>query len=77
MEHSVLGTRWIYDGPHDPAYVSELVGTILGGGVSDEAEPSAGSTALAIGSSTGHATGHVTSSTVLTGEQSTPRSSAG
>ena len=26
MEHSVLGTRWVYDGPHDPVYVGQLVG---------------------------------------------------
>ena len=70
MEHSVLGTRWVYDGPHDPAYVSELVGTILGGRVSDEAQASVGSNALAVGSSTGHHAGQVSSSTVLTGEQS-------
>jgi hypothetical protein len=23
MEHSVLGTRYVYDGPHDPVYVAE------------------------------------------------------
>ncbi|MBW8730325.1 MAG: aminoglycoside phosphotransferase [Terrabacter sp.] len=70
MEHSVLGTRWVYDGPHDPVYVSQLMATILGGGVSDEAQASVGSNAIARGSSTGHAEGSVSSSTVLSGEQS-------
>lgn len=70
MEHSVLGTRWVYDGPHDPVYVSQLMATILGGGASDEAQASVGSNALATGSSTGHADGSVSSSTVLSGEQS-------
>ncbi len=70
MEHSVLGTRWVYDGPHDPAYVSALVGAILGGGVSDEAQASVGSNAVAHGSSTGRAEGQVASAAVLTGEQS-------
>ncbi|EWT02266.1 phosphotransferase [Intrasporangium oryzae NRRL B-24470] len=70
MEHSVLGTRWVYDGPHDPAYVSGLVTTILGDGVSDEAQASVGSNELAVGTSTGHVAGTVSSSTVLTGEQS-------
>ena len=32
MTHSVLGERWIYDGCHDPVYVSALVATILTGG---------------------------------------------
>ncbi len=42
MEHSVLGTRWVYDGPHDPVYVGQLMATILGAGVSDEAQASVG-----------------------------------
>ncbi|MEI2826114.1 MAG: hypothetical protein V9F04_06650 [Dermatophilaceae bacterium] len=29
IEHSVLGTRWVYDAPHDPAYVAELLRTIV------------------------------------------------
>ncbi len=70
MEHSVLGTRWVYDGPHDPAYVSGLVTTILQGGVSDEAQASVGRNDVARGSSTGRAAGNVTSAAVLTGEQS-------
>lgn len=32
MTHTSLGDRWIYDGCHDPVYVSALVTTILTGG---------------------------------------------
>jgi len=70
MDHSVLGPRWVYDGPHDPVYVAGLVDTILTGGQSDEAQASHGSNALAVGRPTGLTTGTVTSSRVLTGEQS-------
>ncbi len=27
-EHSELGTRWVYDGPHDPAYVAALLAAL-------------------------------------------------
>ncbi|TLW92934.1 hypothetical protein FFT09_05645 [Saccharomonospora piscinae] len=29
MEHSVLGTRWVYDGPGDPVFRTELTRVIL------------------------------------------------
>ena len=32
MEHSVLGTRWTYDGLGDPVYLGELAKAILTGG---------------------------------------------
>lgn len=32
MEHSVLGTRWVYDACVDPIYAGELLRTILTGG---------------------------------------------
>jgi hypothetical protein len=32
MEHSVLGTRWIYNGCGDPVYIGELVQTMATGG---------------------------------------------
>jgi hypothetical protein len=32
MEHSVLGTRWVYDGLGDPVYLSELVKAVVQGG---------------------------------------------
>jgi hypothetical protein len=32
MQHSVLGTRWVYDGCGDPVWVATLASTILTGG---------------------------------------------
>ncbi|NAZ82919.1 hypothetical protein GTR02_13945 [Kineococcus sp. R8] len=32
MTHTTLGDRWIYDGCHDPVYVSALVATVVTGG---------------------------------------------
>ena len=32
MQHSVLGTRWVYDGCTDPVFVQALASTILTGG---------------------------------------------
>jgi len=29
-EHSVLGTRWVYDGPHDPVYAAQLLELVQG-----------------------------------------------
>ena len=34
-EHSVLGTRWIYDGVVDPAWVCEVLRLVRTNGVSD------------------------------------------
>lgn len=70
MEHSVLGTRWVYDAPHDPLFPTALVGAILQGGSSEVAQAGQGSNALAVGTSTGVQTGVVSSSSVLRGEQS-------
>lgn len=71
MEHSVLGTRWVYDGPHDPVYVGTLVDTILGSAPSDNTQASAGSNEPAHGHSTGHTHGVVVEEgKVLVGEQS-------
>lgn len=45
MEHSVLGHRWVYDAPHDPVYVEQLLALVRGrataqhGSVSDTPEP--------------------------------------
>ncbi len=38
LEHSVLGTRWVYNGCGDPVYTAELVRTILTGGTQAELE---------------------------------------
>lgn len=70
MEHGVLGTRWVYDGPHDPVYVRTLVDTILDSARSDVAQASSGSNALAVGHSTGRFAGFVEEGKVLVGEQS-------
>ncbi len=32
-EHGVLGTRWVYDGAHDPVLVAELTALLQGGAV--------------------------------------------
>ena len=34
-EHSVLGTRWIYDGPADPVWVEQLLDLVRTGGISE------------------------------------------
>jgi hypothetical protein len=34
-QHSVLGTRWIYDGETDPVWLAQLLGLIRANGVSD------------------------------------------
>ena len=45
MEHSVLGRRWVYDAPHDPVYVAQLLALVRGrvaaqhGSTSDTPEP--------------------------------------
>jgi hypothetical protein len=36
MQHSVLGTRWVYDGARDPAYVAALATAVLTGGTEAE-----------------------------------------
>jgi maltokinase len=45
LEHSVLGRRWVYDGPHDPVYAAQLLELVLEGATpqsssaSDTVEP--------------------------------------
>ncbi|WP_338751099.1 maltokinase N-terminal cap-like domain-containing protein [Janibacter alittae] len=45
MDHSVLGRRWVYDAPHDPVYVEQLLRLVRGrvvaqhGSQSDTPEP--------------------------------------
>jgi len=36
LEHSVLGTRWVYNGCADPVYAGQLIETILTGGTQVE-----------------------------------------
>jgi 1,4-alpha-glucan branching enzyme len=70
MEHSVLGTRWVYDAPHDPVYARALLETILSSADAEDAEASVGSNEIARGHATGRLGGTVASSSVLSGEQS-------
>ena len=59
MEHSVLGTRWVYDGCGDPVWVTAMLTTTLTGGtqaeelvdMGDHREPRA-ATATVVGSGT-------------------------
>ncbi|MEO7270158.1 MAG: phosphotransferase [Knoellia sp.] len=72
MEHSVLGTRWVYDAPHDPVYAAQLV-ELLQGRV--RAESTAASDAfddsvVATPASTWTRSVTVQGSKVLSGEQS-------
>lgn len=72
MEHSVLGTRWVYDGPHDPVYAAQLLELIQG---RVPAESSAASDAVAetVVATPGRAWSRdvrVRGSAVLKGEQS-------
>lgn len=45
LEHPVLGHRWVYDGPHDPVYVAQLLALVRGetqaqhGSLSDTPQP--------------------------------------
>lgn len=65
------GTRYVYDAPHDPAYVAALLQLIAGGGRSEPAHRTDGCDAPAAGHPQGGpAPIHVTGSRVLTGEQS-------
>jgi maltokinase len=72
MEHSVLGTRWVYDGPHDPVYAAQLLALVLGeaapqaGGLSDTPEPAV----VGARHRSWQSVTRLTGSRVLSGEQS-------
>ena len=72
MEHSVLGKRWVYDGPHDPVYAAQLLELVQGrvnarsSSVSDADEPAVSGVPQA---SWPHEV-RVRTSRVLSGEQS-------
>jgi len=44
LEHSVLGHRWVYDGPSDPVYVAETTAVIRHAGTEVDLVDSAGQT---------------------------------
>jgi maltokinase len=72
MEHSVLGRRWVYDGPHDPVYAAQLLALALGqavpqaGAVSDTPEPDV----VGVRHPSWQSGARLTGSRVLSGEQS-------
>jgi len=76
MEHSVLGTRYVYDAPHDPVYVGALWRFVQGRSLaqssdaSDTVEPSFTGHPAPNGYAVAPAPGQVTSARVLAGEQS-------
>ena len=74
IEHGVLGTRYVYDGPRDPVYAEQLLALARGQVQAQHAtqsftpEPRVVGHAASSGSGSGDLT--VTSSRVLSGEQS-------
>ena len=71
MQHSVLGRRWVYDGPQDPVYAAQLLELVLGhataqaGSESDAAEPAVRGVRHAMAPEV-----HLRGSRILSGEQS-------
>ena len=71
MHHSVLGQRWVYDGPQDPVYAAQLLQLVLGhataqaGSQSDTAEPAVRGVRHAMAPEV-----HLRGSRILSGEQS-------
>ena len=76
MEHSVLGRRWVYDAPHDPVYVSQLVDTILRSRASDEAQASVGATSSPGAARPGRSSAPSAARPCSPASSPTPRSSA-
>jgi maltokinase len=70
MEHSVLGTRYVYDGPHDPVYAAQLF-ALARGAVTAASSAESGATEPAVeGHGAGGPAAVLVDSRVLTGEQS-------
>jgi trehalose synthase-fused probable maltokinase len=72
LEHSVLGTRWVYDGPHDPVYAAQLL-ELVQGRVRAESSAASGEFDDTVVATPGPAWTHsvtVRGSKVLSGEQS-------
>jgi len=60
MEHSVLGTRWVYVAAHDPVYVTELLLAITDAGASAEqflVEDDGSKSRISTGLASAHGTG--------------------
>ena len=64
LEHSVLGTRWVYDGCHDPVYVEALASAIGTGGTQAELQVQSPDGAMAIREATTRVLGSGTDTAV-------------
>ncbi|MBR7744591.1 phosphotransferase [Phycicoccus sp. BSK3Z-2] len=71
-EHSVLGTRWVYDAPHDPVYATQLLELVQGrvSAASSAASDATDDTVAGVPQPSWHDAVTVTRARVLTGEQS-------
>ena len=72
MEHSVLGRRWVYDGPHDPVYAAQLL-ELIQGRVRAASSTATGAVEESVAGVPQPSWGtevHVRTSRVLSGEQS-------
>ncbi|MEO7236955.1 MAG: phosphotransferase, partial [Lapillicoccus sp.] len=69
-EHGVLGTRWIYDAPHDPVFVAQLLQLVQGRAPAQAQRESHTADPTVEGHAVDDAVVTVSSSSVLRGEQS-------
>ena len=69
-EHGVLGTRWVYDGPHDPVFAGQLLQLIQGRVEPQAQRPSNTPDPTVHGHAVDDALVTLDSSSVLRGEQS-------
>ncbi len=70
MEHGVLGTRYVYDAPHDPVYREQLLALACGRAQAQHATTSYTPDPAVVGHPRSHARIVPASSRVLSGEQS-------
>ncbi|QKE84126.1 phosphotransferase [Arthrobacter sp. NEB 688] len=72
LEHSVLGRRWVYDAPHDPAYATQLLELVQGRvpAASSSASDAVDDSVSGVPQPSWTSSVRVRSSRVLTGEQS-------
>src|SRR6478735_1603557 len=72
MEHSVLGRRWVYDGPHDPVYAAQLLELVQGRvrAASSKVSGAVEESVAGVPQPSWSTEVHVRTSRVLSGEQS-------
>src|SRR6478609_1972997 len=72
MEHSVLGRRWVYDGPHDPVYAAQMLemGQGRARAASSKVSGAVEESVAGVPQPSWSTEVHVRSSRVLSGEQS-------